>query len=338
MKPELVFEAGNRSIGAQGQDVSDGMPSLSLVSTGKGGRGDTLVPFHATSAATAQAARLAAQISADHPDLWPETVRALMIHSARWTAPMQAEVDGAVGSTARSKLRQKFGYGQPELARALASASNDFAVFSQAYIQPFDRAISKRDQQKRVGDVKYGHAHYYDLPWPVEILQELGNSPVSLKITLSYFVEPYPLKGSMLDPAVYRSYGLRFDLKRPLETESRFRSRFNSEMGSRDGNGEADSGWDFGPMSIAAGSLHCDTWRGTAVKLASRNKLAIYPVMGWWRSRPGQRRYLDKARYALVVTLEAPEVDIDLQAHVAATAETMTRSRVRTPAGVDVGV
>jgi len=339
VKPELVFEAGNRAVTAHEDEVSDGMPSLSLVSTGKGGRGDALVPFHATSAATAQAARMAAQISAEHPDFWPETVRALMVHSARWTPPMMAEIGNAGGATGRSALRRKFGYGQPDLPRALASASNNFALFSQAYIQPYDRpGRSKRDPSQRVGGISYGNAHYYDLPWPTQVLEQLENCPIRLRITLSYFIEPYPLKGSMLDPARYRSFGLRFDLKRRRETDGEFQRRFNSEFGDRVAGGESDADWDFGPKSISAGSIHCDTWNGTAVELASRDKLAIYPVMGWWRDRPSQERYLEKARYALVVTLEAPQVGIDLQAQVSATAEAMIANRIGVGADVSVDV
>lgn len=329
IKPEIVFEAGNRATNALGDQVTDAMPSLSLVSTGKGGAGDALVPFHATSAATAQAARMAAQIMAEHPDYWPETVRAMMVHSARWSTPMLAEIDAAGQKTARTPLRRKFGYGMPDLPRALASASDDLALFAQAYIRPFDRPdVSRRDPDRRVGSVTFGQAHYYDLPWPTQVLEQLENCPVKLKITLSYFVEPYPLKGSMLDPASYRSFGLRFDLKRRQEGEAEFRRRKNAEMGDRLAGGEADPNWDFGQKAIAAGSLHCDTWSGTAVELASRDQIAIYPVMGWWRDRPGQGRYLDKARYALVVTLEAPEAGIDLQAEVAITARAMVSSRV----------
>ena len=138
----------------------------------------------------------------------------------------------------------------------------------------------------------------------------------------------------MLDPARYRSFGLRFDLKRRRDTVGEFQRRFNSEMGSRvAGGGEDDPNWDFGPKSVSAGSLHCDTWTGTAVELASRDRLAIYPVMGWWRGRPSQGRYLDKARYALIVTLEAPEASIDLQAHVSATADAMVAAKAAVEAG-----
>ncbi|MCB1471174.1 MAG: S8 family peptidase [Rhizobiaceae bacterium] len=338
IKPEIVFEAGNRAVNAFGDQVTDAMPSLSLVSTGKGGTGDAIVPFHATSAATAQAARMAARIMAERADYWPETVRALMVHSARWTPPMLSEIDAAGGKTGRSALRRKFGYGMPDLPRALASSSNDLALLAQAYIQPFDRpAVSRRDPDRRVGRITFGNAHYYDLPWPTRELEQLENCLVRLKVTLSYFVEPYPLKGSMLDPARYRSFGLRFDLKRQRETVAEFKRRRNAEMGDKMFGGEDDPRWDFGPKAIAAGSLHCDTWTGTAVELASRDQLAIYPVMGWWRDRPGQGRYLNKARYALVVTLEAPEAGIDLQAQVAVTARAMIATKTGVPIGVSTG-
>src|SRR6202012_1845297 len=79
-KPELVMEAGNRAVNP-GQTEMLTMGSLSLLTTGSDME-QPLVPFDATSAAAAQVARMAAQLSAEHPDYWPETIRALMIHSA----------------------------------------------------------------------------------------------------------------------------------------------------------------------------------------------------------------------------------------------------------------
>jgi len=34
---------------------------------------------------------MAAQIMAEYPEIWPETVRALLIHSARWTEKMKKQ-------------------------------------------------------------------------------------------------------------------------------------------------------------------------------------------------------------------------------------------------------
>ena len=84
-KPELVMEAGNWAVNAAQTEILT-VGSLSLLTTGH----DTtrlLVPFDATSAATAQAARIAARLMAGHPEFWPETIRALMI--------LQRRVDGA---------------------------------------------------------------------------------------------------------------------------------------------------------------------------------------------------------------------------------------------------
>ena len=128
VKPEIVFEAGNRARNFEGSAVSDGMPSLSAVSTGRGGSRDALVPFYATSAATALASRMAARITSKHPDYWPETVRALMVHSASWTSSMAGEMTAATRMTDRKALRRRFGYGVPDLQRALSSASNDLAL------------------------------------------------------------------------------------------------------------------------------------------------------------------------------------------------------------------
>ncbi len=65
------------------------------------------------------------------------------------------------------------------------------------------------------------------------------------------------------------------------------------------------------------GSLHADIWRGSAADLASRGSLAVYPAVGWWKTRQALERYDQIARYALVVGIKAPAVDVDLRAPVA---------------------
>jgi len=67
----------------------------------------------------------------------------------------------------------------------------------------------------------------------------------------------------------------------------------------------------------ARGSLLSDSWSGTAAQLANRRQLGIYPAMGWWRKRPSHSRINRAARYSLVVSIEAPEVQEDLYANVA---------------------
>ena len=80
---------------------------------------------------------------------------------------------------------------------------------------------------------------------------------------------------------------------------------------------ESFPGWTIGKQSRHRGSLHSDIWRGSAADLASRAVMAVYPTLGWWKSRPGLKRYERAARYALVVSITAPEVDVDLYTAVA---------------------
>ena len=93
-KPDIVMEAGNRAVSPSRTDAYDA-DSLALLSTGPNTDVDPLVSFRATSAATAQAARLAARLVATFPDYWPETIRALIIHGADWTPRMTSSLKAA---------------------------------------------------------------------------------------------------------------------------------------------------------------------------------------------------------------------------------------------------
>lgn len=193
IKPELVLEAGNRATNPALTEMLT-LGSLSLLTTGKDAE-LPLVSFDATSAATAQAARMAARLAAAHPEYWPETIRAMMIHSAEWTEPMLKTLGETTSKRARYELVRRFGYGVPSFDRANASASNHLALFAQAEIQPFKMNKGR----------KFNECHYYTLPFPSEMLEELENEIVEMKITLSYFVEPNPGLSANVDAQRYQS-------------------------------------------------------------------------------------------------------------------------------------
>ena len=88
IKPEVVFEGGNA---ASNGDEAYSCPDLSLLTTHYVPTERAFTISWATSPATAQVARMGALISADYPDLGPESVRALIVHSARWTPAMVAQ-------------------------------------------------------------------------------------------------------------------------------------------------------------------------------------------------------------------------------------------------------
>lgn len=305
IKPELVMEAGNRAVNPAHTECLS-MASLSLLTTGSDVTGEPLVSFAATSAAAAQGARMAAQIQAHYPNYWPETIRAMIVHSAQWTPAMLAELDATQSKRARYEMVRRFGYGVPSLERALASALNHVALFAQAEMQPFASGGGRR----------FNKCHYYTLPIPAGMLESLNNERVELKVTLSYFVEPNPGLSANVDPQRYQSHGFRFDHQRRRETVARFKQRVNAaereDPRRRPGGEGADPNWILGEDSISAGSLHCDMWRGPAIDLLDRDTLCVKPVNGWWRNRASLDICNRKSRYALIVTLRAlsPEVDI----------------------------
>ena len=318
MKPEVVFEAGNRAASENDLEVVAGVDSLSLLTTGKDFLTEPLVTFWATSPATAQAAGMAAQIMARNPQFWPETVRALMVHSAEWTPAMRQRLEACGSKADCVTLARHFGYGVPRLDRALASAQNDLALITQAHITPYKRERKQNAKGRLVLEgPTFDEIHYYDLPWPTQTLEQLEGR-VRLKVTLSYFVEPSPGRAAPVTPSLYQSFGLRFDLKRKRETQDAFRKRVNQlERGKeKRTSADPDSGWIFGTKSVAAGSLHCDEWEGPASDLAARNGIAVYPVGGWWRYRTHLNRHESRARYALIISMSAVDDDIDLYSEI----------------------
>ena len=139
------------------------------------------------------------------------------------------------------------------------------------------------------------------------------------RVTLSYFIEPNPARRGWRKHR-YASHGLRFDVKTPLESLDEFRQRINKAARDEefDRASSSDSGrWLLGPDLRSLGSLHSDRWKGTAAELAQRGFIGIYPLIGWWRERHQLGRWNKLARYALVVTIQTPEVDIDVYTPVA---------------------
>jgi hypothetical protein len=303
-KPDLVMEGGNMAIDP-GTGLADHVDSLDILTTNLDFTTKPLVTTGDTSAATALVSRMAAIIQARYPDLWPETVRALLVHSADWTPAM---ID-RFGNGKRGGIRNLLkccGYGVPSMDRAIWSAQNSLTMIVQDALQPYE---------KQKSDFKTKEMHIHSIPWPVEVLQELGDTPVEMRVTLSYFIEPNPARRGWTRRYRYASHNLRFDVKTPEETLEQFRQRINraahdEEMGIKS---KSDAKrWVVGPDLRGLGSIHSDRWRGTAAELATRGSIAIYPVIGWWRERHRLGRWNKLARYALVVSISTPEESVDL--------------------------
>lgn len=305
-KPDVVTEGGNMA-SSPGTTAIDTPAILQILTTGRPSVQRLLTTTHGTSPATANVAGVAADIWAGYPDLWPETVRALIVHSAEWTASMKGRMSAAGPVEERRSLLRRYGWGVPDRVRALRSATDVLTLVAEDTIHPFAKGKTRE-------------LRLHNLPWPRDVLAGLGETEVQLRITLSYFVDPNPSRRGWRRRFAYQSHGLRFDVRRPTDTLDQFRKRINKaalEEGEAKVSAAGEAGWLLGTGIRNKGSLHADIWTGTAAELAQRDTIAVYPVGGWWKDQPNRDRSDLGARYALVVSVHTPPDAADVWTPVA---------------------
>jgi len=305
IKPEVVMEGGNRTVDAQGATHSHA--DLELLTTSNQHTAFRYFrTFNATSAATALAARYAAIVAVENPGYWPETIRGLFVHTARWTEQMEQdfpEID--------ERLRV-CGYGVPSLEKMLESRKNGVTFIAQNVLQPYKKGKSNNTFNKM---------HIYELPWPKETLEALGATDVRLTITLSYFIEPGPTDNyvSSFKKYNYASAGLRFELSNVNEKSQAFRQRILREH-ENDEDGIAVENdtqrWNIGIKRRTKGSVHKDWVVMSAADLATCNMIAVFPVSGWWYNRKSLDKVEANMRYSLIVSLETGDEGVDFSTEI----------------------
>lgn len=310
VRPDVVFEGGN--FAHDGVNPASAIDDLQLLTTHYQPQNRLFQTFGDTSAAAALGANMAARIMTARRELWPESVRAVIVHSAEWTPAMRSRFDEATSQREKFALLRRYGWGVPDADRALMSANNDATLMVQDALLPFRRQGSL---------IKSRHMNLHRLPWPRDELQRLGEHEVELRVTLSYFVEPNPGERGWTRRHRYASHGLRFAVKRALESRQAFESRINQaaeieEQGAAVVNDAGGDDWFLGSLRNR-GSIHSDVWHGTAAALASRDAIAVYPVSGWWKEKRDLQRWERSVRYALIVSLRAPGADTDIYTPIA---------------------
>lgn len=320
IKPEVVFEGGNLEK-LQGGGINY-HEDLDVISTSTNSSVNAFSRFNATSAATAFASNFLAKLRDIYPNAWPETLRALMIHSSSWSEGMinQFEIDLRKVRD-KQKLLRTVGYGIPNLEKAIECKSNYLTFISEEIIKPY----------KLDGTIKTNNIHYYEFPWPSEILASLGAADVTLRVTLSYYIEPNPGDKGYSTKYSYQSCALKFILIDPTETFENFKIRtyrinienLKEELGVdklSDGDYDKmkDTRWFLGTDTVFKGSVHSNYWKGSAAEIAVCNKLAVFPfASGWWKQLKKQNKYNSQLRYSLVVSIETPENSTDIYTSIA---------------------
>ena len=310
IKPEILLDGGNMA--TNGSDFTE-CADLSLLTTNYRPLLKQFSTIWGTSSATAQAAWMGAQLLAEYPNAWPETIRALIIHSASWTEKMKKQFCVEDKKTkGRRRLLRTCGYGIPNLQKAIQCMNNSVNLIVQGELQPFEKKRMEKSMKKGMHEM-----HFHKLPWPKEQLRSLGEVPVTLKVTLSYFIEPGPGEVGWKDKYRYPSCGLRFDVINANETPEDFKKRVNFKMRGEDrkDKGDGSSGserWYLGSDNRDVGSIHSDFCKLNAVDLCDCNFIAVYPVIGWWRERDYLGKYDSQVRYSIIVSLATPKIDVDL--------------------------
>lgn len=198
IRPDVVFEGGNMA--HDGHNPAVPIDDLCLLTTYYRPNIRMFDSMRDTSCATALASYMAARIMTEYPTYPPETIRALVVHSADWTPAMYNHFNGKLKIEKRALVR-RYGFGVPNLDKALKSAKNNLTLIAEDQLQPFELDGS---------NIKTRDMKLHNLPWPSEQLENLGEANVKLKITLSYFIEPNPGERGWAYKHRYPSYGLRF--------------------------------------------------------------------------------------------------------------------------------
>lgn len=289
IKPDIVMEGGN--LGTHHILGNTVMPELGLVTTCPDFNQEPLMEFNATSAATALAARLAARIKTANPDLSALSVRALMAHSARWTNEMKS-----LGNKPADIVRY-CGYGVPDEHKAVVSSDTNATFIVENELIPFN------------DDGTFRQMHFYALPWPKDLLLQMEEEKVTLRVTLSYYIESSPSFKSAYNKYRLASAGLAFDVKTPSETREQFIARKNSKEQVAESSKNDSDRWEVGIQLRGNGTLQSDWFECTARELAECNEIGIYPQSGWWKFRKIENVH-NRIKYSLVVSIETAETEI----------------------------
>lgn len=331
--PDVVMEGGNLAKGHDGAHLH--LDSLQPLSTATDFRIRPFTPFNATSAAAAQAACIGGKLIQRYPDYSPETIRGLLVHAARWPEALlrRENLDPhAAGKTADvERLMRSYGFGVIDENRALNSLPTQTTLVMEHVIQPYKGAWN---------NPKLNECHLIALPWPREALEGDPWVSATLRVTLSYFIEPNPGSRTWEKSQKYHyaSSLLRFRPKHRDMSPEEFRARLDAD-GESSGDAFQDSGWAVGGTRRGkAGSLVQDVWRGAAQQLAEMGHIAVVPAKGWWayrHFRPGHElhgSHLRQVRYSLIISLEAT-TELPIYNEVAQAIMT-----IETPASVRIDV
>jgi len=298
IKPDVVFEAGN--VGFDGQ-VGDAALFAGLT-THYQFQTRLFDLMFGTSEAAAHAGWFIGQLLREVDDATAQTIRGLVVHSASWTPAMIQQFSNL------DERLAAFGLGVPELPYALGCLANRATIVIQDTMPNAEIARVQRANPgggfREVDEIRR-YAKVFRVPLPEDLLLEVSDSSVRLRVTLSYFAEPNTIRGR-----TQRGLDLRWDMQGPQESEDQFLQRINRLARGQQRRTDQTSSfdWELGLRRRSRGTVQSDRWRGTAAYLAGDKLIAVYPALGWWDRREQTRQ--SAMPFSLLISVESDGVEI----------------------------
>jgi hypothetical protein len=200
-------------------------------------------------------------------------------------------------SNKSSDIVKYCGYGVPDERKAMVSSDTNATFVVENELTPFN------------ADGTYNQMHFYALPWPKDLLLQMKEETVRLRVTLSYYIEPSPGFKSAYKRYRFASAGLAFDVKTPSETREQYIARKNFKEQVDESSTNDSNRWQVGIQLRGNSTLQSDWFECTARELAECNEIGIYPQSGWWKYRKIENIH-NRIKYSLVVSIETAETEI----------------------------
>lgn len=305
IKPEIVFEGGNAACDKFSPSEMD---SLSLLTTCKDfTKGQFLSTFNGTSCSTALAGQFIAKLINNYPDYKPETIRGLVVHSAKWSNKMNAFFPS--NANGKNEKLALCGYGIPNLDYALNCTNKKATIVIEDIIR------NDIDGEGRF-------VKYFKLPFPKYLYQKDLNAEVAVSMTLSYFAEPnetaYAIKSK------YRGLDLSFDIQRTNEKLEEFKTRCNgtyrekykkANQGKKFKIEAKDYNWEIGKQRREKGTIQSDRFKVNISEINEDSYIGVFGQPGWWDKEKQRRK--GKMHFSLIVTVELnSQIDMDIYNYI----------------------
>lgn len=315
IKPDLVDFGGDLVV--EGSRVIPNEAGVSILTLAKNSTGSMFRAYCGTSFAAPRVANMAAQLFTQFPNATSNLIRALIINSATLPAEIPHILQGDDTAQSRERLRI-YGYGQPDLFRAKYSAEN-YVVLLEDDVQ-----------------IPVGSFQIFEIPpLPEEYLRTEGNRILS--ISLAFDPPTRPTRGDS-----YLGVTMEFNLFKNLDKESiigafvkasketsteEFTEISLEELKKQHPRKGITVNLSPGSRLRNKGCLQ----RGQ-VQISSRargfDQQSLYLVLSCARKWAKQGE-VDMQRYALVVSINHSNPEVDLYSQIKLRTQVAQRTRIR---------